>query len=307
MIELGRQFGLYVIKEMISDSDSYVCCKAEDPFFNREVALKVYSTELFAGEDNLTSIENLLEKLAVLDHPSIAPIFDSGIEGDYYYYTTCCYYGGNLATQLTEAMPPEQQLRLLVELAQALEYALEYQLGTGDICAENIFFDSEGRAVISNFGIEGGIKQILATSEQAENDRDKTEAGSSVAETLHSLGQLLLRLSLGAKADLSERIDDQVAKVEDQQLRKLLGRFLLSGEWRFSSYTELLETLAEFDQLTPVLKKQSKQPESFKASSDALGNATELPADEQTEQAVAEVRRLVAEKNSLQQNLDKAV
>lgn len=307
MIELGRQFGLYVIKEMVSSSENYVCCKAEDPFFNREVALKVYSKKFFAGDENLARVENLFERLAVLDHPSIAPIYDSGIEGDYYYYTTVDCNDSPLAEQLTRPMSTEQVLKLAAELTLALDYALEHELGFGEFCAEKVFFDAEGCAVLSDFGVDSGIKQILASSEQAEKKRDEVEIAGSVAETLRCVGELLLKLSLGPAADLSERIEELVAKVDDPQLEKLLGRFLLPGEWRFASYAELLEELAGFDQLAPLLKGQPDQPQSFDVRSYASGSSAELPADEQAGQAVVEIRRLVAEKNNLQQSLDKAV
>ena len=303
MIELGRQFGLYVIKEIISDRDTYACCKAEDPFFTREVALKIYSGEMFEQGEKLPRVEKLMEKLAVLDHPSIAPIYDSGLEGDYFYYTTAYYYGGCLATQLNEPMSAAQVLRLVAELAQALDYALEQQLGPGKLTAEKVFFDSEGRAVICDFGIARGFEQILGTVAVTEQAPVQKKCVDSVAETLRSVGELLLRVTLGPAADLNVRIDDLLAKVTDRQLKKLLSRFLLPGEWRFASYSELLEELSTFAQLAPLLKGRSDQPQDFAAYS-APVNGSELPTDEQ---AVAKVRRLVAEKNSLQQNLDKAV
>ncbi len=303
MIELGRQFGLYVIKQVVSSSDSYVCCKAEDPFFNREVALKVYPKELFAGDENLARVENLLERLAVLDHPSIAPIYDSGIEGDYYYYTSVACSDSCLAEQLTGPMSTKQVLRLAAELTQALDYALEHELGVGEISTKKIFFDNEGRAVLSDFGIDSGIRQILASSEKPEKGPDEVKISGSVAESLRGVGELLLSLSLGPAADLNQRIDDLVAKVEDPQLKKLLGRFLLPGEWRFASYTELLEELAGFSQLAALLQGQPDPPQSFDVFSDPSEGSAELP-DEQT---VVEIRRLVAEKNLLQQSLDEAV
>ena len=305
MIELGRQFGLYVIKETISESDSAVFCKAEDPFFNREVMLKVYSTELFSGEEMLTRVEELLERLAVLDHPSIAPIYDSGLEGEYYYYTSACYYGGSLASQLTAALPADRVLKLAAELAMALDYALEQQLGT-ELCAENIFFDAEGRAVLNDFGIESGIEQILACSEASEKKSVNGGSQGSVAGTLRSLGELLLQVTLGYKADLDERIDDLLAMIDNRQLKKLLGRLLLPGEWRFGSYNELLEELSAVEGLAPLMSGQSGQLQSFAAYSAPAENA-QLAEAEQTERAVVEVRRLVAEKNDLQQSLDKAV
>jgi len=44
--------------------------------------------------------EALFERLAELDHPSIAPIYDSGLEENSFYYTSASYNGDNLVKQM---------------------------------------------------------------------------------------------------------------------------------------------------------------------------------------------------------------
>ena len=303
MIELGHQFGLYVIKEIISARDNYVCCKAEDPFFNREVALKVYPVEHLTLGERLPPLEKLLESLAGLDHRSIAPIYDSGLEGDNYYYTTAYYYGGCLTDQLSESMSTPQVLRLAVELTQALEYALEHGLVPGRLSAEKIFFDADGHAVISAFGLVGGIEQILHSSEQINKDQDKKDLTNRVAETLHAVGELLLMAIIGSSVVSDERIDDLLAKIDDPQLKELLGRLLLPGECRFATYAELMEELAGFSELAPLLKGKTDKSKGLTAYS-APENQEKPPVDEQ---AIVKIRQLVAENNTLLQSLDKAV
>lgn len=303
MIESGQQFGLYVIKDVVSASSTETCCCAEDPFFNREVALKIYSEEQFLEGDRLEQLESLLERLSVLDHPSITPIYDSGLEEGYFYYTSSCYRGKTLAQVLAAPMPEEQALRVAAELSKALDYALGQQLGQGELNAEKIFFDSDGRAVMADFGIDLGIKQIHTSGHQTAADLDQQGFSGSVAETLHSIGDLLLHMLLGPDYNNAERIDDQVAKIDNSKIRRLVGRFLLPGEWRFSSFAELLEELVCFNEIADLLSVD--EPARIDEShAQAEKNDT---AEEQSDKMVTEVRRLVAEKNNLQQELDKAL
>jgi len=295
MIETGQQFGLYVVKEVFSGDEKQGCCCAEDPFFNREVLLKVFATE-FLPTGRLEQLEALLERLAVLDHPSIAPIYDSGQEENTFYYTTANYPSGSLAERWGKPLSAQQALKITYQLTEALDYALEHEFGQDCLQAEKICFDEDGRAVLVDFAIDAAIMQS-ADSGEAE------EFTANVASSLRSLGELLLKMLLGPAYDSDERIDDLCAKIDNTKVRQLVGRFLLPGEWRFASFAELLEELRCFDEIEAQI------------NGEGLGQApelsgfeqTSLPPDEQAEKMVSEVRRLVAEKNSLQQALDNAL
>jgi hypothetical protein len=303
MIESGQQFGLYEIKEVYSTGATHTFCRAEDPFFNREVVISIYPDEQFQAGEQLGQLESLLENLSVLDHQSIAPIYDSGRENGYFYYTSACYPAGNLAEKLTTSLPAEQALKVLVELAQALDYALENEIGQGKLSTDKIYFDDDGRAVLVDFGIDLGLAKILGS----EHDNDSVEASGSVAATLHSVGDLLLQMVLGSAYNIDERIDDQVAKIGNTKIRQLVGRFLLPGEWRFASYAELLEDLAGHDEVAEILRKEPEIRGVDDTDNSNVQQRGDLSVDDQTDKMIAEVRRLVAEKNGLQQSLDKAL
>lgn len=304
MIESGQQFGLYVIKEVLNNSDGMVCCCAEDPFFNREVVLKVYSEEQFIAGDKLEQLEALLERLSVLDHPSIAPIYDSGLEEGYLYFTSACYVGENLAQRLTEPLAVEQALKITVELTQALAFAFTQEHEHGELNAEKVFFAADGQAVIVEFGLEHGLSKIVAADFSV---NEQKELSTSVPETLRSLGWLLLHMLIGPAFNADERIDEQLARIKNTKIRSLVGRFLLPDECRFASFTELLEELTNFGVV-------SEQPETITVDrqleeniSDTPPTEPEVPAEDQSKEMVTEIRRLVAEKNGLQQALDKAL
>lgn len=302
MIESGQQFGLYVVKDVFVASEAQASCCAEDPFFNRDVTLTTFSTEPFLEGDKLEQLEALLERLAILDHPSIAPIYDSGLEENSFYYTSACFCGTNLSQRLAAPLAGNEALKVVFELTQALDYAHELGFEQGRLCADNIYFDDDGQALLFAFGIDSAIEQIIAGQYRA----TAQPSADNVAETLHSLGELLLQMLLGPAYAVDAPVDDLCAAIDNSKIRCLIGRFLLPGESRFVSFTELLEELRCFDdvagQLSSTPKLEAAEPSPLNSSAEEP-----LPENEQAEKMVAEVRRLVAEKNGLQQALDSAL
>ena len=84
MLEAGKQFSLYTIKEIISETDTHTCCLTEDPFFSRTLLIKLYPVEFSQNKQQCEEFEAGLEQLFHLEHPSIAPIFDSGFAENYF-------------------------------------------------------------------------------------------------------------------------------------------------------------------------------------------------------------------------------
>lgn len=303
MIAVGQQFGLYVIKDLITDHGQRHIYRAEDPFFNREVTLHLIPKTLFGSENKLEQLELQFEQQVVLEHPSIAPFFDTGIEGDFFYYTTV----GATHTNLNPPVDAETALKILVELAQALRYAQLQGVYNGRLGIDQIGLDSSGRAIIHNFGVDLLFKQVQQADESETPTLSKAEKPEVITETLHSLGELLLQLLKGVEINPDQRIDDLVAEVEEPRLRKLVGRFLLPGEWRFADYEQLLEELANFVKVGDLSSKDSNPPAQKLSVIDPIDSIGDRLQLQQTEQAIAEVRRLVGQKNQLLEALDKAI
>ena len=296
MIESGQNFGLYVIKEVVKSDDSVISCRADDPFFDREVTLKLYPVDFFA-EDKRPQLEELLEALAILDHPSIAPLYDSGIEDAYAYFTSAYNSGGSLAEQLVAPFSEEQALKITAELVQAVAYASELGFAPGALSAEKVYFDPEGLAVWTDFGIDISISRCIATAEEVSGE--SRQSSDSAAETFQDIGKLLLAMLSGYEPEGGEPLGDLLSKVENSRVRKLLGRLLSPDELPFASYAELLEELSGWNDMA--------SPVSDEVEPEVLRRVKNTVADEQTEQMIRDVRRIVAEKNSLQNTLDKTI
>ena len=132
---------------------------AEDLKHERKVAIKVLHPELSAvigGERFLAEIK----VTANLQHPHILGLIDSGEADKLLYYVMPYVSGESLRGRLSreKQLPVEDALRLVKEVASALDYAHRQGVVHRDIKPENILLQ-DGSALVADFGIALAVQQ----------------------------------------------------------------------------------------------------------------------------------------------------
>jgi serine/threonine-protein kinase len=126
---------------------------AEDLRHGREVAIKVLKPEIAAqiGSDRFLSE---IRTTARLQHPSILPLFDSGETDGHLFFVMPYVSGGTLRGRLDggPAMSTDGAVRLIAEVADALEYAHRQDIIHRDVKPENVLLH-EDRPLLADFGI----------------------------------------------------------------------------------------------------------------------------------------------------------
>ncbi len=147
---------------------------ADDLKHHRKVAIKVMRPELAAviGADRFL-VE--IRTTANLQHPHILPLHDSGEVNGTVFYVMPFVEGESLRDRLDreQQLPIADALRIVSEVAAALDYAHRHGVIHRDIKPENILLH-DGSALVADFGI------ALAAS--------RTDGGSRMTETGMSLG-----------------------------------------------------------------------------------------------------------------------
>ena len=126
---------------------------AHDLKHDRKVALKVLRPELAA----VIGAERFLSEIrttANLQHPHILPLFDSGTAESFLYYVMPFVEGETLRGKLDRErqLGVEESVRLVRDVADALDYAHRHGVIHRDIKPENILVH-DGRPVVADFGI----------------------------------------------------------------------------------------------------------------------------------------------------------
>jgi predicted ATPase/class 3 adenylate cyclase/tRNA A-37 threonylcarbamoyl transferase component Bud32 len=130
---------------------------AQDLKHERRVAIKVLKPELAA----VIGPERFLREIKVtaqLNHPHILPLLDSGDADGLLYYVMPFAEGESLQDRLSREtqLPVKDALRIVREVADALDYAHRHHVVHRDIKPANILL-LERHAVVADFGIARAI------------------------------------------------------------------------------------------------------------------------------------------------------
>jgi serine/threonine protein kinase len=134
--------------------------RAFQPLVAREVAIKILVPEHTNNPYFIRRFESEAQLVARLEHPYIVPLFDYWRDPDGAYLVMRYLRGGNLRTRIKQgAISIEDALRIVDQVTDALETAHHSGVVHLDLKPDNILFDADGNAYLSDFGISRIIKE----------------------------------------------------------------------------------------------------------------------------------------------------
>jgi eukaryotic-like serine/threonine-protein kinase len=220
---LPADFGRYRILRRLGAGGMGAVYLAEDTKLrNRKTAIKIPTRKL--DDANAARFQREAEAAAVLEHPHICTVYDVGsIDGRQY-----------LAMKFVEGRPlsdgvgkgrlwqPELAVRMIVKLANTLQFAHEKGVIHRDIKPANIMLTANGEPILMDFGlakVSGDPTMTQAGSvfgtpnymplEQARGDTKKIGPHSDV----YSLGVILFQMLTGTLPFTGDSAMDVFAKI----------------------------------------------------------------------------------------------
>ncbi len=222
-------FGRYEILAELGRGAMGVVYRAFDPKINRVVAIK---TILLAADDSAeeqacrSRFFREAEAAGRLSHPRIVPIFDIGESpGTSIPYIVMEYVAGRSLEEIlskeTGALPWGTTLKLIQEVAEALDYAHLQGVVHRDVKPSNILIGDDGHARIADFGIAqlnikeaGGSAWGTPAYMSPEQFRGEAVDGRS---DLFSLGIILYRMLTGHRPFQGNSAMTVARKVQNQE------------------------------------------------------------------------------------------
>ena len=161
-----------------------------------------------------------------LKHPNIVPIFKVGQQGNVHYFTMEFVEGGNLRDflKIRGKLDPLEACRYGMQMADALEYALNLGMTHRDLKPTNVLLTTQGDAKLIDFGL-GADESMLNRAdgpdlqqalEYATLEKGTNAPRNDPRSDLFFLGTILYELVTGKPP---------YARTKDRDERKRFGRY----------------------------------------------------------------------------------
>src|SRR5262245_496951 len=146
--------GKYDIVGLLGQGGIAVVYKGYHREIDRYLAIKVLRPHYRLDPAFVERFKLEARVIARLQHPHIVPLYDYGSQDDVWFLATAYIQGGSLADLIAPGpMPLPHIEKILRQIASALDYAHRNGVIHRDIKPSNILIDSEGHALLADFGI----------------------------------------------------------------------------------------------------------------------------------------------------------
>jgi serine/threonine protein kinase len=156
------------------------------------VALKVLDRALRQDKVFLERLMRENQLVMSIENEHVARIYDQGFTGENPYIAMEFLPSGTLAARIREGLASRESLRIVAQIAKALDVIHAKGIIHRDLKPANILFRTNGRPVIVDFGL---AKDMAATS-------TLTVAGQLIATPRYMSPEQCLSLPVDARSDL---------------------------------------------------------------------------------------------------------
>lgn len=239
--ELAKHFPQLEILSLLGKGGMGAVYMARQLKLDRLVALKILTPESGKQAAFAERFAREARALARLNHPHIVAVHDFG-EVDGLYFFIMEYVDGVNLRQLLQLgeLHPEDALKLVPQICEALHYAHEESIVHRDIKPENILIDKRGRVKIADFGLAKlvgssradlnltGTHQVMGTLDYMAPEQRSKPLDVDHRADIYSLGVVIYEMLTGElplgrfappshKAPIDNRLDEVVFRALERE------------------------------------------------------------------------------------------
>lgn len=207
---VGSQLGDYRIQDLLGRGGMARVYRGYDEKLDRYAAVKVIdAAQAIEPEDEYRQrFQREARAIARLNHPNIVGVYQFGESGSIYYMAMAFIEGRDLGQVLWayeregRLMPYRDILRLMRDLASALDHAHSGGVIHRDIKPSNIMVTLDGHAVLTDFGLalsvpEGSMGNTFGSAHYVAPEQAVASAAAVPQSDFYSLGVVLYLMLTG--------------------------------------------------------------------------------------------------------------
>lgn len=238
-VPIPKKLGKYTVGKELGRGASGVVHLANDPFANRDVAIKVYPADSDMDENKAKLYRKLFFNEAhvagKLVHPNVLPIYDAGEEGGLRYIVMMYLEDFKPLIEHTRQdnlLPVKKVVEIFFAMAKALDYAHRNGVIHRDIKPANVMMGPKGEIMIVDFGIakhamgqSTQIQGIVGTPRYMSPEQVRDEDVGNQSD-LFSMGVMVYEMLAGVPCfygDSLPSLTHQILNVEPPPVSQLRG------------------------------------------------------------------------------------
>ncbi len=215
----------YQLRELIGEGGFGRVYRAVDLKLKRAVAVKVIRAELLLSTTSMERFQRESQAVAQLRHPNVIPVYSVGEAGGLAYFIMPLIAGITLrqALEQQERLSVQETLRIVGEVASALETAHQAGLVHRDIKPDNIMLEGvERRVLLMDFGVAKALAvegeeltasgALVGTPLYMSPEQASGETHIDHRSDIYSLGVVAFQMLTGAPPFTAETARGVIAK-----------------------------------------------------------------------------------------------
>jgi serine/threonine protein kinase len=201
----GTKIAGYVVEGVLGHGGMGIVYEAQQVSLNRRVALKVLSPPLGLDTSFAERFRQEGQLQAAIDHPHIIPVFEAGDSDEGLFIAMRLVRGPTLKDMIiSRQLEGGRTLRLLVPIADALDYAHAAGLIHRDVKPQNILVGADDHPFLADFGLTKGLGavgltrtgQFVGTIDYVSPEQVRGEAATAASD-VYALGAVLYECLTG--------------------------------------------------------------------------------------------------------------
>jgi hypothetical protein len=147
--------GRYQLQQKVGTGGMGSVYRAHDPQTDTVVAVKVFTDDLAADPVLLERFTREFHAATMLEHPNVVRALDFGLDNGVGYLVTEFVEGDSLGQMIEDKgrLTEEAAVRIVTQVAQALQYAHERKVIHRDVKPDNILVRNDGLVKLADFGL----------------------------------------------------------------------------------------------------------------------------------------------------------